>query len=221
MPLSSRPPGTDGEVVTGRKGNLSAEIRVHGRAGHAAFAGPDKASAILELARKTIALEALNDPARQVTVNVGTVSGGIGPNTVPDFASARIDARFASPGDQASVTRRMEDIAASCSVPGTRGEMTVRSRRRPMPPTEANRQLFAEVQKVAGDLGMAVAEEFRQGVSDANTVAGAGIPVIDGLGPAGGRDHSVDEFMVKASLIPRTLLTACALVRCWGEWLRG
>ncbi len=56
--------GLNGEVVTARKGNLSATLIVNGRAGHAAFAGADKASAILEMAYKTLAIEALNDPDR-------------------------------------------------------------------------------------------------------------------------------------------------------------
>ncbi len=38
-------------------------------------------------------------------------------------------------------------------------------------------------------------EEFRQGVSDANIVATEGVPVLDGLGPIGGLDHSDQEFI--------------------------
>ncbi|HSO20348.1 MAG TPA: M20/M25/M40 family metallo-hydrolase, partial [Desulfosarcina sp.] len=71
--------GPDGEVVTARKGNLSARLTVNGRAGHAAFAGRDKASAILEMAHKIVAIEALNDPSAGISANAGTVSGGIGP----------------------------------------------------------------------------------------------------------------------------------------------
>ena len=53
--------GLNGEVVTGRKGNLSARLCVSGRAAHAAVAGPGKTSAIVEMAHKILAIEALND----------------------------------------------------------------------------------------------------------------------------------------------------------------
>ncbi|MFC1830277.1 M20/M25/M40 family metallo-hydrolase, partial [Thermodesulfobacteriota bacterium] len=86
--------GLKGEVVTGRKGNLVIKLNVTGKSGHAAFAGKDKGSAILEMAHKVIEFESLNDPVRGITVNVGKVKGGIGPNTVPEQATARIDFRF-------------------------------------------------------------------------------------------------------------------------------
>ena len=53
--------GLNGEVVTGRKGNLMVELHVEGKAGHAAFADQSKSSAILEMAHKIIQFESLND----------------------------------------------------------------------------------------------------------------------------------------------------------------
>ena len=91
--------GLNGEVVTGRKGNLMVELHVEGQAGHAAFAEGDKASAILEMAHKTIQFESLNDFERGITVNVGKVEGGIGPNTVSDLCTAQIDLRYRDPAD--------------------------------------------------------------------------------------------------------------------------
>ena len=86
--------GLNGEIATGRKGNLSIKLTVKGRAGHAAFAGPDKGSAILELARKTIEFESLNEPEKGISVNVGIFEGGIGSNTVAENAVANVDFRF-------------------------------------------------------------------------------------------------------------------------------
>jgi glutamate carboxypeptidase len=76
------------------KGNLSARLTISGRAGHAAFAGADKASAVLEMSHQILAIEALNDPAKGISANVGMVTGGIGPNTVAEHAEARLDFRF-------------------------------------------------------------------------------------------------------------------------------
>ena len=210
--------GLDGEIVTGRTGNLSVRVDVTGRAGHAAFAPPDKGSAILALARHTVAIEALNAPERGITANVGRVEGGIGYNTVPGEATAAVDFRFANAGDEARLKQDVASILAESPVPHTRSEFRVLSGRPAMPESEENLRLFEVVREIAGDLDLPVKAEFRYGASDANLIAARGIPVIDGLGPVGARDHSEDEYMIKSSLAARARLLACALPECWARW---
>ena len=41
------------------------------------------------------------------------------------------------------------------------------------------------------------------GGSDANFTSGMGVSTIDGLGPAGGNPHSVDEYLDISSVKPR------------------
>jgi len=79
----------------------------------------------------------------------------------------------------------------------------------------ANRELFDTVKDVAKSLNLPLKEEFRPGVSDANFIAHQNIPVIDGLGPIGGRDHSEDEYMIKDSLVQKAALIACSIDKCW------
>jgi glutamate carboxypeptidase len=209
--------GPNGEVVTARKGNLSARLAVTGRAGHAAFAGVDKSSAIVEMAHKTLAIEALNAPDRGISANVGTVAGGIGPNTVAAHAEARLDLRFSHPADEGALKDRLAQIAAENVVAGTAASLEIVSGRPPMPANEANRGLYAHVEKVADRLGIRIDAEFRPGVSDANFIAQTGTPVIDGLGPVGGRDHSPEEYLIKSSLPRRALLLACVLADLAGQ----
>ena len=49
---------------------------------------------------------------------------------------------------------------------------------------------------------------FTGGISDVNKIAGFGTPVLDGLGPIGGLDHSPDEYLELSSIVPRTALVA-------------
>lgn len=210
--------GARGEVVTGRKGNLSMRLDVYGRAEHAAFAGKDKGSAIVELAHKTIAMEQLNRPEKGISANVGLISGGIGPNTVPEQASALVDFRFSAAADLPALRQAVEAIAADRKIPHTRTAVTIVSSRPPMPATPANLQLFDRVRAAAEKLQMTLAAEFRHGVSDANLIAHENIPVIDGLGPLGARDHSEEEYMIKESLPQRAALIACALSHCWKNY---
>lgn len=205
--------GLNHEIVTGRKGNFSARISVEGEAGHAAFAGRDKASAVLELARKTIAIEALNQPDKGISANVGTVTGGIGPNTVAQHARAALDFRFLTDRDRTGLETRLRDIVKDNTVPRTTAGIEIVSQRPAMPQTEANQSLFHQIAGIGKELNIPVVPELRQGVSDANIIALAGIPVIDGLGPMGAKDHSADEYIIKDSLFFRTRLLAHVLAR--------
>ena len=198
--------GMNGEVVTGRRGKTGYRLTVHGRAGHAAFAGRDKASAILELAGKIIALEGCND--REVVVNVGMVEGGIGPNTVADHATALVDSRYPDQEAGARLRRKISEICAVTTVAGTRCRLEITNERPVMERCEANLRLFRLLARVGERLGIVVREEVRRGVSDANTLAGEGLPVLDGLGPLGEFDHSEEEYLLAPSLPRRTLLLA-------------
>ena len=202
--------GPQGDVVPGRTGRTGLKLTVRGRAGHAAKGGA-KASAIAELAAKIVAMEGLNKD--DVTVNVGLISGGIGPNTVPDLATAEIDVRFLTPASQTMVEAELARIAGECTVPGTRGELQAVSGRPPMPPTDGNRRLYLLARKQAQILGYELPEELRSGVSDANFIAALNVPVLDGLGPVGDLDHSDLEFIQKNTLMERAVLTA-ALLAC-------
>lgn len=205
--------GLNREVVTGRKGRLGLRVTVRGRAGHAAKGGP-KASAILELAHKITALEALNDDA-EITVNVGQVEGGIGPNTVPELAQALVDARFLSPDGQARLRDKVEAVLAGQTIPGTSCEYEVTTGRPAMPQSEANKRLFASARRQAALLGYDLPDELRFGVSDANFIAGQGVPVLDGLGPLGDLDHSDREYILRSSLMERAALVASLLLDLW------
>ncbi|MEA3437893.1 MAG: M20/M25/M40 family metallo-hydrolase, partial [Thermodesulfobacteriota bacterium] len=207
--------GLAGEVVTGRKGNISAKLDIKGKAGHAAFAGKDKASAILELAHKTIAFEFLNDHKRGITVNVGKIKGGIGYNTVPENSTAFIDFRFLSIGDKKYLEENIKDIVKKQHTPNTSCKVEILTSRPPMNQCIANKELFDNIKDMAKGLNLPLKEEFRSGVSDGNFIAHQNIPVIDGLGPIGGKEHSEDEYMIKESLLQRTTLLACSIDKCW------
>ena len=206
--------GLDGNVVTGRKGNIVVQLDIKGQAGHAAYAASSKGSAVLELARKTIAFEALNNPDREMTVNVGLVGGGIGSNTVAENASATIDFRFTSGKDYRFLKNKIDELGTHCSVPNTVSAYEIISTRPPMPSCSENEKLFDSISDTAAKIGLKVAVEHRPGVSDANLIAAEKVPVVDGLGPAGAKDHSPDEYIIKATLPQRALLIAGSILDC-------
>lgn len=206
--------GPTGQVVTGRKGRLAFDIHIKGRAGHAAFAGVDKASAILELAHQVIALEEINDLNSGVTVNVGVMQGGIGLNSVPEHASASVDVRFTETEAVARFESELDKRINRTFIDGTSANINVTSRRPPMVQSPGNLELYQMVFKQADRIGKTLDHEFRSGGSDANLAALEGCPVIDGLGPIGGLDHSDKEYIIKSSLLDRALLLCLCLLEC-------
>lgn len=205
--------GQQGEIVTARKGRSGYKLQVQGCYRHAAQAGPGKPSAVLELAHKVIALEAENNPP-DLTLNVGSIKGGIGANTVPGQAEALIDVRYLQEKDNMWLRQKLEQLIQKPVVQGTNCSLSYQTGRPPMPQNYKNQKLFNMVQSQAELLGQALSSEQRSGVSDANIVASRGVPVVDGLGPLGDLDHSEQEYMLIPSLAPRACLLALSIWRC-------
>ena len=79
----------NGDIVSSRKGTLDLVVTVTGRAAHAGVEPEKGRSAVLEAARITLDLHALNGRWPGVTVNVGVVEGGTRPNVVASRCSSR------------------------------------------------------------------------------------------------------------------------------------
>ncbi|MFP5445823.1 MAG: M20/M25/M40 family metallo-hydrolase, partial [Betaproteobacteria bacterium] len=115
--FNAEPGRVSGNVVTSRKGSMVVEFEVQGVAAHAGINHAAGASAIEALARKTLALHALTDPATGVTCNVGVVQGGIVPNMVAPHARAEVDLRFTADTDPDQLLGRVRAIVEEESVP--------------------------------------------------------------------------------------------------------
>src|SRR6185295_2899911 len=85
------PPASGGRVKTSRKGTGMYAIKVEGKAAHAGLEPEKGASAILELARQTEQLHAINSAGTGITLNVGVVHGGTRSNVVAAEAEGEID----------------------------------------------------------------------------------------------------------------------------------
>jgi len=203
----------NGDIVSARKGNGLFTLAVSGRAAHAGVDPERGASAVLALAHQVIALQALNGMRPGVTLNVGVISGGTVPNAVPDQAMAQVDVRVVQPEDMAPVEAAIRAVAAEQRVPGTQTQVSGGWGFAPMARTPAIQRLVALAQACAHELGFTLQDTATGGVSYANLLAGAGLPVLDGLGPVGGRDHSPDEYIERGSIVPRTALLALLVAR--------
>jgi glutamate carboxypeptidase len=203
----------NGDIVGARKGAGQFTLETHGKSAHAGVEPHRGANAILALAQQTVALQLLNGMRPGVTVNVGTVRGGTLSNVVPDLARAEVDVRVAWPEDMTPVGDAIEAIAGTPYVAGVTGTLHGGWRIPPMARTPEIVKLADLANDCAHELGFEVAAASTGGVSYANVLATLGLPVLDGLGPVGGLDHSPDEYILASSIVPRTSLLALMMLR--------
>ncbi len=186
--LVLEPPASGGRVKTARKGTGMFSLEVHGRAAHAGLDPEKGVSAVLELARQTMRLSELNDPATGTTVTVTMVHGGTHTNVVPAEARAEIDLRFTSASE------------------GLRVESAIRN----LKPIDARAQLVVSggIRTIAKLLDFDLGEASVGGASDGNFVGALGVPVLDGLGIEGDGAHAAHEHIVVDGIPLRGALLA-------------
>lgn len=201
-------------VTISRKGVAIFRLDVTGLSAHAGVE-PDKGrNAILELTHRVIAVQALNGSIPGVTLNVGVIAGGERPNIVADHAHALIDIRAPSPDAVREVEAALHRIAeAPATVTGTETRLSGAFAHQPFTQSEASKRLFAAAAEVASELGLELEGRPTGGGSDGNTTAAAGIPTLDGLGPAGGQAHNPGEYIEVESVPTRIALLAGLIAR--------
>ncbi|MGD2123004.1 MAG: M20/M25/M40 family metallo-hydrolase [Gemmatimonadota bacterium] len=212
--------GVNREIVVSRNGKIGARVDCRGRDQHVGAVDLQKASAILELAHKTIGLEALNGEIPGVRVNVGRVEGGLGPATISAEAHALIDVRWDDQAVRDELVQRIGEVVAREDLPGCRSEITIMNERSAWPLTEGTQRLADLIKGVSGELGFPIQQEHRMGTSDSNFFGCARVPTVDGLGPICKGYHTPEEFVYISSIVERTaLLTASLLAMSEiGEW---
>lgn len=198
----------NGDIVSARKGLCWYTVEAFGKAAHAGVEPEKGCNAIVGLARQIITLDTLNGLRPGMTVNSGVIEGGKAPNVVPDYAKARVDLRISSKDDIEVFEDKFREKLININEPGLR--VTFRAEENsycpPMERTPAVTELEELAQMAARELGFEVTSASTGGISDANLAAAAGTPVLDGLGPIGGLDHSPDEYVELDSIVPRTAL---------------
>ena len=201
--------GPAGKLKTRRKGVGRFIIRVIGRAAHAGLSPEEGVSAILELSHVVQELFSLNDPERGITVNVGTIDGGLRPNVIAPESTAEVDVRVATTADAEFIEKTIHSLEPT--TPGTRLEITGRIGRPPMEKTPGNQKLWEFAQEAADELGLEIDEGMAGGGSDGNSTSQF-TPTLDGMGAVGDGAHAVTEFVdveqmpQRAALLARMLL---------------
>ena len=203
--LVTEPARHGGKIVTERKGIGVFVIRTRGRPAHAG-GDPDKGrNAIVAMAEIVLAINALNDPARGITTNVGLIAGGTARNTVAEECMIEVDLRFCDQTSAGEMEARIK--ALKSSRPDIETSVTGKITRPPFVRGRAVDLVFDKAAAIAKEIGFKLESAARVGGgSDGNFTVAMGIPTLDGLGVDGDGAHTNHEYMLFSSIEPRTRL---------------
>jgi len=201
--------GAEGLLKTARKGVGRFIITVSGRAAHAGLDPEKGISAILELSHVVQSLFALNDVDRGITVNVGTIDGGMRPNVVAPESRAEVDVRVRTQTDADEIEQAI--LGLQPTVEGTELHVTGRIGRPPLEPTPRNRLLWQRAVDAAQALNLEIGEGAAGGGSDGNWTS-LYTSTLDGLGAVGDGAHALTEHVVMDRMPERAALLACLIL---------
>lgn len=211
--FNSEPGRPTGNVVQGRKGGIFMRCEVLGKAAHSGGNFEKGISAIGEIAHKIVALHALTDLPRGLTVNVGLVSGGQSVNTTAPSAEGRIDLRYVKPADREYALAAIRKIVDTATVPGTTATLEILGEFLPLTQSAESEQIFNAYAAASQDLGKTVKGEFAGGCADSGFTAAVGCPTLCAVGPVGGNAHTPEEYLEVESIVPRAQALALAILR--------
>jgi glutamate carboxypeptidase len=196
--------GRAGKLKTARKASGGFTIIVTGRAAHAGINPEEGASAILEMSHQVQKLFALNDPARGITVNVGTIDGGLRSNVVAAEVRASVDVRVPTRRDAVEIENAIRGLRPVNPQTSIRVEGGIEQA--PMEPLPRNQALWHLAQNLGRRLGLELDQAAVGGASDGNTTSQY-TATLDGLGAVGDGAHAAHE----QALIPQ-MIERCALL---------
>jgi glutamate carboxypeptidase len=206
VPEPARP---DGGVVTGRYAIARFNLRTTGRPSHAGITLGEGRSAIREMCRQILAIEAMT--TESCTFSAGVIHGGQWVNCVATHCDAEVLTMAKRQADLDAGVARMLALRASSN------DVVLEVKRgvtRPVWEPDARvMALHAQARAIALGLGFDIPPQSSGGGSDGNFTGAMGIPTLDGLGVGGAGAHTLDEHIVVASLVPRARLLAGLLCR--------
>ena len=219
-------------AVIARRSSSSWRLTVTGKPAHSSqiFRESVGAGAIYEASRILNAFYEALAAEQYLTFNPGLILGGTSVdydatqarglafgknNVVAERTVVSGDIRALSPEQLERAKRRMQEVAG-LHLAHTDATLSFTDSYPPLAPTPGNERLLSIFDEVSRDLGdgpVTAVDPRSAGAADISFTAGFVDMAIDGLGPGGGADHTVDEFIDLPTLSLQTRRAAVLMYR--------
>ena len=219
-------------AVVARRGSTSWRLDVTGTPSHSSqlFQPEVGAGAIYEASRILMGFYNKLAGEPNLTFNPGVILGGTDvefdafsatgtafgkSNVVAEHAVVTGDLRAISL-EQVEEARAKMAFVAGQNLPGTSAKLRFDDGYPPLAPTAGNYELLSRFDEVSRALGygpVTAVDPRNAGAADVSFTAGLVDMALDGLGPGGGNDHTVDEWIDLPTLEMQTKRAAVLIFR--------
>jgi glutamate carboxypeptidase len=196
-------------VTTGRYAIQRYHLTATGRASHAGVRLKEGRSAIREMAKQILAIEAMT--TEDCTFSVGVVHGGQWVNCVSTECRAEALSMAKRQADLEAGVERMRALSHR-EEDGVGFQVDLSVVRPVWEPDAGTIGLYETARDIAASLGFELSHGSEGGGSDGNFTGALGIPTLDGLGPRGVGFHTLHEHIETDSLAERARLMAGLLL---------
>lgn len=221
--LGFEPALDDGSIISSRRGNRWFNIEIEGIEAHAGRckgeqinAAHESAWLITRLIEAKLSLQETfrSPPGLGISLQVGHIEGGRDRhNVVCGNVRIKLDTRFSTFEERDALHEKIMGILQTPHEKNSAGQTSKISFEivDDCPPFSISgdgkaETLVGELQKEIQLLEKReISAAKAGGAGDVNHMSRPGLLILDGLGPVGGRMHTVDEFMTLASLETRSL----------------
>jgi tripeptide aminopeptidase len=170
--------GQVGEIITSAPAQVKIEAAIHGRAAHAG-SSPEAGISAIQVASQAISRMRLGRIDAETTANIGMFQGGIATNVVPEYVKIFAEARSRN---EKKLVNQVEEMVMAFELTAKQMGATAEVETKSLYPGYSFSEEDLVVQKaIAGvkKVGRTPHLGVSGGGSDANVLAGYGIPTVN------------------------------------------
>jgi D-alanine-D-alanine ligase len=204
--------GLSGQLIVSTSGQIKFNIEINRVARKAKTDFKDKYDLVSFISQKIISLRKLNDEIENQSVTITSIdTHGVG-DQPPDHASLVLHIRYRNPDQKEALETKVFKLFEVSSTSPLKINITRGSSRKPMIESPANTRLYEKISQLAKTVEVRVQKSQTEIPSILAPIAPE-IPHIEGLGPVTGGRGTKNEYVVRDSLIDRSLLLAYTIAR--------
>ncbi|MCH5584230.1 M20/M25/M40 family metallo-hydrolase [Shimazuella sp. AN120528] len=170
--------GQVGEIITSAPAQVKIEAAIHGKAAHAG-SSPESGISAIQVASQAISRMKLGRIDAETTANIGMFQGGIATNVVPEYVKIYAEARSRN---EKKLLHQVEEMVMAFELTAKQMGATAEVETKSLYPGYSFSEDDLVVQKaIAGvkKVGRTPHLGVSGGGSDANVIAGYGIPTVN------------------------------------------